>query len=359
MKRCFLIILCCITIIGLFGCENKPIQNPSENGQAHITPDSMLPGETDINSESNHALTLKNIIIDDEAILPYDIGNAKVYSRDIIHIQPNSVVEAFSPYFALTYKDLSDKDGTYYEFKGQPKKSDMDILEGTFIFETPDSESINLLFHEEDDYTNNTNLFSVEEELSFMSRDDVLSKFKDILNCLDLNDKVDDDIKIYALSDSCIHEVIENESNRTGIAVKDLYPTGLLPECYVITATLQKDGITILPLTFNYHTQQLYMDRTIIKAIFSEKGIIYFTVVGYYPGEIKSNHECLSINDAIKCVDGIFDLVILNEKIHISKVQKIYMPTKNELVPVYAFRFEQDGLTDWIYINAVSGDRVI
>ena len=65
MKRCFLIILCCITIIGLFGCENKPIQNPSENGQAHITPDSMLPGETDINSESNHALTLKNIIIDD------------------------------------------------------------------------------------------------------------------------------------------------------------------------------------------------------------------------------------------------------------------------------------------------------
>lgn len=349
MKRLFLIMLCCITMLGLFGCENDSIQIPSENKQ----------GENEVNNVSNHSIDLKNIIIDDENSLPSDIGNAKTYSRDMMHISPDSVVEAFRPYFSLTYKDLSDNDGAYYEFKGQPKKSDMDILEGTFIFETPDSESINLLFHEEDDYTNNTNLFSVEEELSFMSRDDVLSKFKDILNCLELNDKINDDIKIYALSDSCIHEVIENESNRTGIAVKDLYPSGLLPECYVITATLQKDGMTVLPLTFNYHTQQLYMDRTIIKAIFSEKGIIYFTVAGYYPGEIKSNNDCLSVYDALKRVDGIFDLVILNEKIHISKVQKMYMPTKNELVPVYAFRFEQEGLTDWIYINAVSGDRVI
>ena len=359
MKKTVACLLILLFLVSL-GCHQQPDRLQS-------TPATQAPQNTAGNlsrdTESQHLQQsaedrqYKNVRFDDAGNLP-EVSSVRLYARDFLPFAPDDIVKAFSPYTTVSYQQMDDD---WIKFSTSVKGTDISLFPGWLVYETPDDENINRLFHDDesrDDYS--AELFASGEELPFLSRKEAENQFVQIASQLGISEKIGS-LKIYTLTAGSLEVAIENRCKSAEQTREEMFDYKFFPECYVITASLVKDGIPILFQSIDYHTKDWFIDRTYVRAILSEKGLIHFLVNGYWFGEPLGEAQApIPLEEAKRRVDEKFDLLILSEPIHITKAQFSYVPTNDTLIPAYGFCYAQDdGLPLWIYINAITGEQII
>lgn len=359
MKKTVACLLISLFLVSL-GCHQQPdrLQSTSATQAPQTTAENLSRDtETQHLQQSADDRQYKNVRFDDAGNLP-EVSSVRLYARDFLPFAPDDIVKAFSPYTTVSYRQ---RDDGRIKFSTSAKGTDVSLFPGWFVYETSDDENINRLFYDDensDDY--NTELFASGEELPFLSRNEAENQFVQIVSQLGISEKLGSH-KIYTLTADSLDTAIENRCKSAEQTREELFDYKFFPECYVITAPLAKDGVPILFHTIDYHTKDWLINRTYVRAILSEKGLIHFSVTGYYFGEpLSEEHAPISLDEAKNRVDGVFDLLILSEPIRITKTQMCYVPTEDTLIPAYGFCYAQDdGLPLWIYINAITGEQII
>ena len=358
MKKTVACLLILLFLVSL-GCHQQPdrLQSTPATQAPQNTADNLSHDtETPHLQQSADDRQYKNVRFDDVGNLP-EVTSVRLYARDFLEFAPDDIVKAFSPYTTVSYRQMDD----WIKFSTSTKGTDVSLFPGWFVYEAPDDENINRLFHDDensDDY--NTELFASTKDLPFLSREEAENQFIQIVSQLGVFEKLGSR-KIYTLTADSLDSAIESRCKGSELTREEIFDYKFFPECYVITAPLVKDGSPILFHTIDYHTKDWLINRTYVRAIFSEKGLIHFSVNGYYFGEPLSEEQApISLDEAKNRVDGVFDLLILSEPIHITKAQFSYVPTNDTLIPAYGFCYAQDdGLPLWIYINAITGEQII
>lgn len=307
----------------------------------------------------------ENVRFDADIVIPDDLTRLSIWNRDLLDINPDNVVMAFSPYFDLDYETNSMDDGGYFDmFSSDNNKAIMRSWRWSFVFENEQAELLRLLFHRDrTDSRYNADSFPEDIDLFFLSRENARDMVKEFLYALDLGNFVYEPFEIYALSKNQIIEELNKE-----IAADPYMETLLkrhggkdaIQETYFFFVPFQINGIPIMSDSFSYVTADIPVRSSGASFIISESGFEYIDIGGYLPGDVQSPlQDVISLETAMNALDKTYDLVLLSEPVVVTKITLYYVPNATALTPAYGFLVNQNGFSQWVYINAFTGEQII
>lgn len=307
----------------------------------------------------------ENVRFDADIIIPDSLARLGIWNRDLLNINPDNIVMAFSPYFKLDYETNSMDDGGCFDmFSLDNNKAIMRSWRWSFVFENEQAELLRLLFHRDrTDSKYNADSFPKNIDLSFLSRKKARDMIKEFLYALDLGNYVYEPFEIYALSKNQIIEELNKE-----IAADPYVETLLkrhggkdaIQEAYFIFVPFQINGIPIMSDSFSYVTADIPVRSSGASFIISERGFEYIDIGGYLPGDMQSPlQDMISLETAMNALDKTYNLVLLSEPVVVTKITLYYVPNATTLTPAYGFLINQNGLSMWVYINACTGEQII
>lgn len=373
MRKTMCMILVIIFALLLISCGDSSSEKetnletmPVDGEQSYDTPigDSSVsfePAPLDHITDDSY----DNVFFDAEIVMTQQADELCILKRENLNILPEDIVNAFSPYFTLNYETRTSSSGELRD-RFTVSGADVDIRSTRYRFAiySDYDEIINLTFvRDEGSALYNANHFSQTYELDFLTRSDARGQVLDILGKLGLGEYVSEDIEIYALTqeslksafdqilsyDPSFDEIIQAHGGRSGIK-----------ECYYIFVPFQINGIPLLDDSFTYVTKEIPISQSGASVIISEDGFVHFLIEGYLPGNAVSDPaSVIPLDKAMSTINSIYDLIILSEKLTITKITLIYLPNTNSLIPAYGFQTWQNDIPIWIYINALTGEQII
>lgn len=349
------------------GCGDKSIEPEELSSKAFLnpaSPDSPVPAAE---SMPSHILAdgFKNIKFDADIVIPDNSTQLNIWSRNLLDINPDNVVMAFLPYFNLSYETNPMSDGGLFDaFRTEENKAVIRSWRWSFIFENEQAELHRLLFNRDRGYSQcNADSFPADIDLPFLSREEARDMAKEFLYALDLRSYIFEPVELYTLSKSRLMEELDKK------IVDDPYMEDLLKshggkeaiyDAYFVFVPFQIKGVPIMSDSFGYITADIPVRGSGASFIISESGFEYISVDGYLPGDVQSPlQDAISLETAMNALDKKYDLLLLSEPVIVTKIILCYVPNATVLTPAYGFLVNQNGFSQWVYINAFTGEQII
>lgn len=349
------------------GCGDKSIEPEELPSKAFLnpaSPDSPVPAAE---SMPSHILAdgFKTVKFDADIVIPDNSTQLNIWSRNLLDINPDNVVMAFLPYFNLSYETNPTSDGGLFDaFRTEENKAVIRSWRWSFIFENEQAELHRLLFNRDRGYSQcNADSFPAYIDLPFLSREEARDMAKEFLYALDLRSYIFEPVELYTLSKSRLMEELDKK------IVDDPYMEDILKshggkeaiyDAYFVFVPFQIKGVPIMSDSFGYITADIPVRGSGASFIISESGFEYISVDGYLPGDVQSPlQDAISLETAMNALDKKYDLLLLSEPVIVTKIILCYVPNATVLTPAYGFLVNQNGFSQWVYINAFTGEQII
>lgn len=307
----------------------------------------------------------ENVRFDADIVIPDNSTQLNIWSRNLLDINPDNVVMAFLPYFNLSYETNPTSDGGLFDaFRTEENKAVIRSWRWSFIFENEQAELHRLLFNRDSGYSQcNADSFPADIDLPFLSREEARDMAKEFLYALDLRSYIFEPVELYTLSKSRLMEELDK------IIVDDPYMENILKshggkeaiyDAYFVFVPFQIKGVPIMSDSFGYITADIPVRGSGASFIISESGFEHISVDGYLPGDVQSPlQDAISLETAMNALDKKYDLLLLSEPVIVTKIILCYVPNATVLTPAYGFLVNQNGFSQWVYINAFTGEQII
>ena len=254
--------------------------------------------------------------------------------------------------------------GLFDAFRTEENKAVIRSWRWSFIFENEQAELHRLLFNRDRGYSQcNADSFPADIDLPFLSREEARDMAKEFLYALDLRSYIFEPVELYTLSKSRLMEELDKK------IVDDPYMEDLLKshggketiyDAYFVFVPFQIKGVPIMSDSFGYITADIPVRGSGASFIISESGFEHISVDGYLPGDVQSPlQDAISLETAMNALDKKYDLLLLSEPVVVTKIILCYVPNATVLTPAYGFLVNQNGFSQWVYINAFTGEQII
>lgn len=368
--KMLLVLLLVFSLVLCWGCTDGHIDSAIDVPSVSVLPSSS-PLIDSTFSPANQSIPsydandrYENVRFDVDVDVPDGLTRLSVWDRGLLDIQPDDVVEAFSPYCELEYETMLRDDGSFFDkFSTDNGETIVRSWRWRFVFEDEGAELLRLLFHKDrTDLRYNADFFHTDSDLTFFTRDEACDMAMDFLYKLDLagyvcepevytlpKDQVIDELNKHIVDDPYMGDILESHGGEEAIQ-----------EAYFIFVPFHIDGVPVMSDSFTYVTRDVPVMGSGASFIICETGFIYIRIDGYLPGGTRLlEADLISIDAAMRNLDDVYNLVILSEPVAVKDVVLCYVPDETTLTPAYGFLINQNDLSMWVYINALTGEQII
>lgn len=225
-----------------------------------------------------------------------------------------------------------------------------------------------------------------QDNLSFMPREEVIDKVKEILNNLAI--EVWDNVEVYAIDHQTMQEQ-QNQIIQVNPNITSMYKTKNKftkdDDFYLLCFTVVQNDIPITPYNYSYQGGDRSISGSEVKVYFSKDGIFYFEARGMYlvKGTAESPDKLITAQEAIDKAFEIHNSIITTDKLVVEEVNFEYgfVPYNQnydeiKLTPTWTLRLsyeiedshsedgkndktsQEDKLIEIMAINAVTGEKI-